>query len=105
MSNCDKDNWFSAYQQIPAKDFTSNNLADIIAENASWQNSVTFRLTTDTNADASILDIHDFANSMWVEYQIEVPETGNYSLSLRYTTLANTGMFIVSTEEPRKPKH
>jgi len=93
MSTCDKSVWYPAGQVIPAKNFSANDLSERTDVGASWRDSVTFRPTTDPAAE-SVLDIHEFKNAMWVEYQIEVPETKNYSITLRYTTPVATTMRV-----------
>jgi hypothetical protein len=92
MSTCDKSVWIPAGQVIPAKDFTANNLSECTAVGASWKDSVTFRPTTDTAASASVLDIHDMKNGMWVEYQVDLPSAKAYTLTMRFQTTQSTSM-------------
>ena len=93
MSACDKDVWVAAGQTIAAKDFSANNLADT-ANGGGWADSVNFRPSTDTADGAAVLDIWNFIRNMWVEYQIDLPQTKNYTLTLRSNTTQNTPLWL-----------
>ena len=102
MSVCDKSIWVPRGQIIQAKDFSSNNLEEwAIHSNDGWQNSVTFRPTTDENG-LSVLDIwyknidHGY---MWAEYQVYMEEAGDRTLSLRYSAPQDASMSVYVNEK------
>jgi len=97
MSTLDSALHYITGEVIPAKDFSNSNLSELapsasapyVINHKGWEDGVRFRPTTDTGENASILDIVFFAagnnpNNMWVEYQVAVKETRDYTLSLRY---------------------
>ena len=87
---CDKDVWIPAGQLIDAAQFTSCNLANNIGITNSWSDTVLFRPTGDTGQSAGVLEIHEFRNTMWLEYQVSIPSEKNYTLSLRNKTVQAT---------------
>ena len=96
MSTCDKSIWVFPGQLIEAKDFSANNLAEwTIHKNDGWQNSVTFRVSTDPEP-LSILDVcyQDINGYMWVEYQVYLEQEKNYSLTLRYNAPHESPMTV-----------
>jgi len=66
MSACDKTVYFVPGEVIPAKDFSSNNISELVpsaplvANNKAWQDGVRFRPTANTAAGAPLLDIEFF---------------------------------------------
>jgi hypothetical protein len=79
MSSFDKKFYSLANTQIEAEQMSNCNISDKIGQTG-FSNSVFYRPTTDSEGG---LDIYNFANNMWIEYQIEMKETKNYTLSLR----------------------
>jgi hypothetical protein len=90
----DKSVWVPAGQKIDAAQFTSCNLADNIGINGSWSDIVISMPTNDTDKSAGILDIRNFTNNKWVEYQVNLTSAKNYTLTLRYRTAQSTNMQI-----------
>ncbi|MCL2762331.1 MAG: glycosyl hydrolase [Treponema sp.] len=93
MSTCDKSVWVPSGTIIHAKDFTSNNIEEwAVHTSDGWQNSVTFRPTTDP-LGLTILEIwfkeiqHGY---MWTEYQVNVAHSGEAVLSIRYSAPKDT---------------
>ncbi|MCL2879762.1 MAG: glycosyl hydrolase [Treponema sp.] len=97
MGTCDKSVWVPTGQRIMAAHFTDMLFSDYINSEAAgktvnWPrkeqgftkgSGVHFRPGTDPDGEA--LDMFDFTAQKWVEYQIEVPDTGTWKLSLRNT--------------------
>jgi len=105
MSACDKTVYFVPGEVIAAKDFSSNNISELVpaspftANTKPWQDGVRFRPTTNTKAGSPALDIEFFMpsnnpNNMWVEYQLDIPETRQYALTLYYTASKDSNMTI-----------
>jgi hypothetical protein len=105
MSTCDKTVYYVPGEVIAAKDFSSNNISELapavaaplVANTTKWQDGVRFRPTANTAAGAPLLDIEFFMpannpNNMWVEYQLDIPETRQYDLTLYYTASRDANM-------------
>ena len=90
----DKSVWYSTGDRIDASQFMNSNLA-AAAQNGNWSGSVLFRPVTDTDKSVGVLEIHGFDNAMWVEYQIEIPATKSYTLTLRYNSAGNTNLSAI----------
>ena len=103
MSTCDKSVWMPAGAVIPAKDFNDCNISDDIGKWETWNDTVTYRPTTDPAASA-LLDVLNFASSKWVEYQVDAPETKEYTLTLRFQTTGNSGLYIKVDNTAEKTK-
>ncbi len=95
MSTCDKSVFSAAGTQIEASKFTNCNISDDIGENKYnvWNDSVTFRPTTDA-AGYSVLDIWNFKQNMWVEYQVNLTQAKEYTLTLRNKPDSVTNMTV-----------
>ncbi len=95
MSTCDKNVFSAAGTQIAASKFTDCNISDDIGENKwkVWHDSVNFRPTTDA-AGYSVLDIWNFKNDMWVEYQVNLTQDKEYTLTLRNKPDSITNMTV-----------
>ena len=102
MSFCDKSVWVPAGEIIKAAQFTANHLSEWITQTG-WPgnaygnfpdtgSSVHFRPTTDPGGQ--ILDIYNFTNNNWVEYQVDLSSSKAYTLSMRFETTALTNMDI-----------
>jgi len=107
MSTCDKTVYFAPGEVIPAKDFSNNNISELApapaaplaANTRTWQDGVRFRPTANTKAGSPVLDIEFFmpsnnTNNMWVEYQLDIQKTMQYTLTLHYTASRDTDMTI-----------
>ena len=103
MSTCDKSVWVLAGQLIEAKDFSANNLAEwAIHTNDGWQNSVTFRVSTDPDK-LSVLDIWYWKveyGYMWAEYQVYLDQAKPYALTLRYSAPKTASMTVYVDGKP-----
>ena len=93
MTRCDKSVWVAAGRQIDAAQFTNCNISNVIDTN-SWVDVPQTGITEDDDKSAGVLEIHSFRPSMWVEYQINTPSAKTYTLTLRYKTMAMTGMTV-----------
>lgn len=109
MSVCDKTVWVPAGERISASNITDTLFSEYINSEfdpdemrLDWPrkeqgftkgSGVHFRPGTDEGGAA--LDLFDFTRMKWVEYQVEVPETKTYTLSLRNTALEATQMEIL----------
>ncbi|MDR2576160.1 MAG: carbohydrate-binding protein [Treponema sp.] len=107
MSICDKTVYFVPGEIIAAKDFSNNNISELVpsttdpftANTRTWQDGIRFRPTANTKAGAPVLDIEFFMpsnnpNNMWVEYQLYIPKTRQYALTLYYTASKDANMTI-----------
>ncbi|GHV87702.1 hypothetical protein AGMMS50267_00620 [Spirochaetia bacterium] len=85
MSTCDPAVYASRGQQIEAEQFTNCNVSDWLGVKG-FSRSVRYRPTTDTGGNgggiAGGLDIYDFTQDMWVEYQVDLSKAAS-SLTLR----------------------
>jgi len=99
MSTLDKSVFYLPGETIPAKDFSNSNISELVpsaaapyvANTKTWQDGVRFRPTTDTASEAFVLDIVFFtpsnnSSNMWVEYQVTVPDSKQYTLIMHYTS-------------------
>ena len=84
IPSLDRSVWYAAGEKIDASQIMNCNLADCIGISGSWSDTVLFRPVTDTDKSAGVLEIHEFKNNMWVEYQVEAPESRVFNLSMRY---------------------
>jgi hypothetical protein len=75
MSTFDKETYYSQGQTIPAESYSAANLT------ASGVGGVSVRRSTDT---AGPLEVYNFTKGNWVEYLVDVPTAGSYSLTVRY---------------------
>lgn len=90
MTTADKKVYAIANQQIEVEHFTNCNLSESINKSG-FSVPVHFRPTTDENGG---LDIYDFTENKWVEYQIELKEKRQYQLKIRNFSPLNTEMTI-----------
>ena len=92
MGVADKTKWIPTGQRIIAAHFADCNLSEWI-DKAGWPGkehgypdvtggSVHFRPGTDSTG---ALDVYDFSKKKWLEYQVDVPDAKNYTLSVRNT--------------------
>ncbi|MCL2879763.1 MAG: glycosyl hydrolase [Treponema sp.] len=91
MGTCDMTVWHPAGERIPAAQFSNCNTW-VSVFTAGLSDSVHFRPGTDPDGEA--LDIYDFTNNKWVEYQADVPETNTWSLTVRNKAASDTRMEI-----------
>jgi hypothetical protein len=111
MSSLDTSFYFLSGEIIPAKDFSNSNISELApssdspyaANSRSWQDGVRFRPTTNTGSEVTVLDIvflspGNNTTNMWVEYQIAVPETRQYSITFCYTASQNMGFEVTVNE-------
>lgn len=82
MSSQDKFHYFQIDEKIPAEHYTSMNIVDV-KNSDDWKGSIMLRPTTDMDGE---LEIYDFNDNKWVEYNIDVSQTANYSFCFRYAT-------------------
>lgn len=90
MSTLDKKVYAEAGQQIEAEHYTNCNLSESIGQKG-YSIPVHIRPTTDTEGG---LDIYDFTENKWVEYQIQSTKKHNYDFSIRYQSGLDTEMTI-----------
>ena len=82
MSSQDKSYYFKVGEQIPAEHYSSMNIVDI-DNSDNWKDGFQLRLSTDDNG---ILEIYDFNDNEWAEYNIDVPSSGDFQIKLRYAS-------------------
>lgn len=78
MSTLDKDLYYIKGQEIPAEHYNGINVEKDLKSNC-----IRLRPTTDTSG---ILEVYDFKEGQWLEYQLAVAKTGTYKLELRYSS-------------------
>ncbi|NDW09745.1 glycosyl hydrolase [Dysgonomonas sp. 520] len=99
MSSQDKSHYFNVSSQIPAEHYTSTNIADI-PDSDHWESSI---LLEPTNDQSGKLNICDFRDNRWVEYNINVPENaGDCKLQLR-VSCESDAICKVSVDGNEKP--
>lgn len=88
MTVCDKTRWDAtgSGQKIDASQFTDCNISEHIGKVDSWSTFVLTNITLDSDKSAGWLEINTFKEKQWVEYQITVPKTKDYTLTFRYKT-------------------
>lgn len=86
MSTQDKSIYYPEQQRIPAEHYSSLNTAETIAEGI-YANSVRLRPTSDSDGE---LEIFDFMNGYWVEYQLIITSDKKHYLAFRYTALTES---------------
>ncbi len=84
LSSQDKNAWYAANEVIPAAHYSQCNQANVVGTET-WAGSVMLNLSADKTG---ILDVTEFSTSKWLEYQIDVPAPGSYTLTLRYAAAA-----------------
>jgi hypothetical protein len=103
MGTCDKNVWVPAGERITAAHFADTHLSEYVLkeEYPAWpQPNVGFKkgagvhFRPGTDSDGAVLDMFNFSNMMWVEYQVETPEEKTYTLSLRNTAEEETEIAI-----------
>jgi len=94
MPNFDRSVFIPAGQRMTARHITNVNMSERMLMPDVFDRSVLFRPSTDTVADREILDIHGFIAHTWIEFQIDVPATRAYTLSLRNLAPSATVMEI-----------
>jgi hypothetical protein len=80
MGTCDMGVWIPAGERIKAAHFSNCNTW-MSVNLPGLSRPVHFRPGTDPEGEA--LDIYEKKKKKWVEYQVEVPETKTYTLSIR----------------------
>lgn len=86
FSSFDKNCYYPVGEAFPAAHYRSNN-AEALAEGNEWQNTPRIKASSDATGPVVLSDF--FATFMWVEYGIEVAESGTYELLARYANLVN----------------
>ena len=86
FSSFDKNCYYPVGEAFPAAHYRSNN-AEALAEGGEWQNTPRIKASSDATGPVVLSDF--FATFMWVEYGIEVAESGTYELLARYANLVN----------------
>lgn len=90
MSTLDKNVYAVNGQKIEAEHFTNCNLSSSIGQD-DFSIPVHFRPTTD---ESGKLDIYNFTDEKWVEYQIDLPEERTYQFDIRYLSISDTEMTV-----------
>lgn len=82
LSTFDKNTYYTKGEAFPAAHYVNLN-STASATQPDWVSTIHIRPTTDK---AGEVEVYDFFKDLWIEYQIEVPATGNYSFDLRYAS-------------------
>ena len=86
MSTLDKTAYYTKSQVIPAEHYSAVNSSESFSST-----SVHLRPTTDVSG---ILDVFDFKQEQWLEYQLDASKAGTYTLELRYTSFRDNEIEI-----------
>ncbi|WP_430815116.1 glycosyl hydrolase [Carboxylicivirga sp. RSCT41] len=96
MSAFDKSIFYVEQQQIEAEHYSDICITESIGK-AGWTNGPALRLTSD--APSETLELYNFLNGQWVDYQIQVDRDKTYELHIRYATFIDTDLEIYSDGE------
>ena len=96
LSTMDKKVYYTKGQIIEAEHYTGINTSECVGVSG-WTSGPTAQPTTD--ASGGVLELVDFKGGQWVEYQLEMTEAKNYSLSIRYTAAADASMEVLLNEQ------
>lgn len=82
LSTFDKSVYYAKGEAFSAAHYVNLNSSSS-ATKPGWTPSVHVRSTTDKSG---AVEVFDFVKDVWMEYQIDVPADGKYSLDLRYAS-------------------
>lgn len=91
MSTFDKTLYYGKGVIIPTAHYTALNSTTTATQVGQWAASVYVRPTTDKSG---ILEVYDFLQDRWMEYQIDVPADGTYKLKLRHASYSDVSIGI-----------
>ncbi|WP_052444420.1 glycosyl hydrolase [Flammeovirga sp. OC4] len=91
MSTFDKDNYFGIGQKIEAEHYSDISISESIGDTG-WTNGPRVRRTTE--APNETLELYNFLKGQWVEYQLNVPDNGEYNLNIRYASFVDTQLSL-----------
>lgn len=91
MSTQDKSIFYVEQQQIEAEHYSSISIAES-ANETGWTNGPKVRLTTDAPNES--LELYNFFQDQWVEYQIAPDRSKTFDLELRYATFIDAEIEI-----------
>lgn len=83
FSSFDKECYYPTEEAFPAAHFRSNN-GEAVAESTTWAYCPRIMASTDVTGEVMLTDFYN--TEMWVEYGVEVEESGEYELLVRYST-------------------
>ncbi|WP_430815115.1 cellulase family glycosylhydrolase [Carboxylicivirga sp. RSCT41] len=83
LSTMDKNTYYTPQQKIEAEHYSSICISECIG-NEGWIGGPRVRVCTDASDES--LELFDFKEEHWVEYQIEAPEEGEYEFDIRYAS-------------------
>lgn len=95
FSSFDKNTYYGAGEAIPAEHYVANNNSATAADGVLRQAP---RVKSSGDAD-SLLDLTDFYTvNTWVEYQLDLAESRDYDLAIRYLGDINSGVYDISID-------
>lgn len=83
FSSFDKSVYYAIGEAIPAEHYTNNSLT-ATANTDQWETAPRVKPTTDVTGILELCDFYAVGN--WVEYQIDVAQSGDYEMLLRYAS-------------------
>ena len=86
LSSQDKNTWYAVNEVIPAEHYSQTNVST-----GTWADGVTLNLTSDKSG---ILEISEFSENKWLEYQVNITTAGTYNINLRYAAANMSLLFI-----------
>ncbi len=79
-SSLDRDRYYSVGEIIPASAYAAHAASEA-ASRGEYLSGVRLRPTTDAGG---VLEVFNFRNGDWIEYQVDVPADGTYRFDIRY---------------------
>ena len=90
LSTLDKETFYPVNQRIEAEHYSSLDIEETVLEGG-FKTSVNLQPSTDVDG---VLEVHNFFINQWLEYQVNTPKEGKYSLVLRYATQFDTTLEV-----------
>lgn len=86
MSSQDKNTYYVEQQIIEAEHYSSISIMDGLGTN-NWLNGPKLRLTTESPNTS--LELYSILPGQWVEYQVEIEQSKEYELEIRYASFVD----------------
>lgn len=99
FSTFDKTVYYAIGEAIPAEHYCNNSLA-ASANTDTWETAPHVKPTTDVTGILELCDFYAVGN--WVEYQIDVANSGDYEMLLRYANPID-GQFTLDIDGAETP--
>jgi len=91
MSSQDKNIYYVQSQVIEAEHYTGNSISQSVGTDK-WVNGPSLQPTTDP--DGGTLELVHYYNELWVGYQLEMYQTKDHELQLRYAAMLDSKVAV-----------